>query len=207
MAFTPMLEQKLILFLKSPRPGAVKTRLAKTLGADAACAAYRALVETLLRRLATVENVELCYSPDDARQEIVFWLREGWRAAPQGPGDLGERLERAFRNAFANGARRVIVIGSDCPDITNVDLEEGWSALQSNGVVLGPAVDGGYWLIGLRAPQPALFADMPWSTSALLQATLDRCADAGLRVQLLRTLSDVDTEQDWREFLARQGGG
>ena len=206
MAFAPMLEQKLIIFLKSPRPGAVKTRLAKTLGTDAACAAYCTLVETLLREIATVENVELCFAPDDAKQEILSWLRGGWRATPQGPGDLGERLDRTFRNAFADGAKRVIVIGSDCPDITTVDLEEGWSTLQSNDVVLGPAVDGGYWLIGLRAPQPSLFAGMPWSTSALLQATLDRCAAAGLRVQLLRTLSDVDTEEDWRAFLARQGG-
>jgi hypothetical protein len=195
------------VFLKAPRPGRVKTRLAKTLGAEAACAAYRHLVETLLHRLANLDHVDLCHAPDEAEQEILPWLRPGWRTTTQGAGDLGERLDRAFRNAFASGSRRVLVIGSDCPEITTADLEAGWSALESHDVVLGPAVDGGYWLVGLRAPQPSMFDAMPWSTSAILPATLDRCAAAGLTVQLLRTLADVDTEEAWRAYLlARQGG-
>jgi len=201
-----MPEKHLIVFLKAPRLGTVKTRLAKTLGADDACAAYRQLVETLLARIAEVETVELCFAPDEAKHEILPWIRGSWQAVAQGGGDLGERLDRAFQSAFTQGSRRVLIIGSDCPEITISDLEAAWSALEFHDVTLGPADDGGYWLIGLRAPQPSLFCEMPWSTSEVLRTTLDRCAAAGLRVQLLRTLSDVDTEDDWRGFLLRQAG-
>jgi len=199
-----MPENQLIVFVKAPRPGAVKTRLAKILGADNACAAYHQLVETLLANIATVETVELCFTPDEAKHEILPWIRGSWQAIAQGGGDLGERLDRAFQGAFANGARRVLIIGSDCPEITISDLESAWSALEFHDVTLGPANDGGYWLIGLRAPQPSLFREMPWSTGTVLRTTLDRCATAGLRVQLLRPLSDVDTEEDWRAFLDRR---
>lgn len=201
-----MTENQLIVFLKAPLPGTVKTRLAKTLGTPGACAAYLQLVETLLNQISSVNNVTLCFTPDEVDLKIQPWLRKDWRGTAQGQGDLGERLDRAFQSTFANGAKRVLIIGSDCPDITVSDLDAAWSALESNDVALGPAVDGGYWLIGLRAPQPSLFADMPWSTSAVLPTTLDRCATAALRVQLLRQLSDVDTDEDWRRFLARQNG-
>src|SRR5262245_46667242 len=108
-------EQTLIVFLKAPRPGSVKTRLARVLGDEAACDAYRRLVPILLNRLAELPELVLCYSPDDALDEIRPWLRQRWHAAPQGDGDLGERLAGAFDRAFAAGARRVAVIGSDCP--------------------------------------------------------------------------------------------
>jgi len=197
-----MRDEKLIVFLKAPRPGQVKMRLAATLGAAAACAAYRRLVETLLRQIATLKNVELRFTPDDAESEIKPWMQEHWQLAEQGAGDLGRRLDQAFQSAFRNGSGRVVIIGSDCPEVTAADIESAYAALLSHDVVVGPAVDGGYWLIGLRAAQPALFIDMPWSTSLLLRETLERSRDAALRVHFLRTLSDVDTEADWRRFLA-----
>src|SRR5262249_24760372 len=121
---------------------------------------------------------------------------------PQGPGDLGERLSRAFRDAFASGARRVVVIGSDCPDVTPADIHAAWAALEAHDVVLGPAIDGGYWLIGLQALHEPLFRGVRWSTSTVLTQTLALCHQQGLRVHRLRELSDVDTEEDWRRFLA-----
>jgi rSAM/selenodomain-associated transferase 1 len=198
-----MIENQLIVFLKAPRPGAVKTRLASTLGIEAACATYRQLVDTLLNRITSVDSVTLCFAPDEAESEIQPWLRQGWRATAQGQGDLGERLDRAFQIAFANGAKRVLIIGSDCPDITVADLDAGWSALEFHDVVLGPATDGGYWLIGLKLPQNLLFREIPWSSSLVLQTTLARCGAARLRVQMLRMLSDIDTEEDWLRFIAR----
>ena len=197
-----MFEEKLIVFVKAPRPGTVKTRLADSLGVAAACGAYRVLVETLLRRLARLENVELRFAPDDAATEIEPWLRKTWQAAAQGAGDLGERLHRAFEAAFADGSRQVMVIGSDCPDITSEDIDAAWSALKENDLVLGPATDGGYWLIGLRQPQPALFQNIPWSTATVFQETVARAKAVGLSVKLLRQLRDVDTAQDWHAFLA-----
>src|SRR6185295_6288199 len=107
-----MNEQRLTVFLKAPRPGAVKTRLAATLGEAEACAAYRRLVEALLRQLAALEDVELCFAPDDAASEITGWAQPTWRLTAQGSGDLGRRLDHAFRRAFDEGAKRVVIIGS-----------------------------------------------------------------------------------------------
>lgn len=196
--------EKLIVFLKAPRPGLVKTRLADVIGPQAACVAYRKLVELLLDQLRELPFVELRHSPDDATSEIAPWVAAGWSCRPQGAGDLGQRLRAAFDDAFAHGAERAAIIGSDCPYVTAEDIRAAWSALSRRDVVLGPAGDGGYWLIGLRRPQPELFHDIPWSTEQAFRETMTRIQSAGLSVHLLRTLEDVDTEADWRRFLARR---
>jgi rSAM/selenodomain-associated transferase 1 len=197
-----MQDNRLILFVKAPRAGEVKTRLARVLGPESACEAYKALVGRLLRNLKAVANVELCHSPDDAAGEIAMWLRPGWRCRPQGGGDLGERLHRAFERAFSDGARRVAVIGSDCPDVTPSDIQEAFARLDAFDVVLGPATDGGYWLIALNRAHPELFTQISWSTEKVLSETLRGVRSAGLNVHLLSERSDVDDEPAWREFLA-----
>jgi rSAM/selenodomain-associated transferase 1 len=194
---------RLIIFLKAPRPGAVKTRLAQTMGNAAALAAYEQLVEHLLGRLAGLKPVTLQFAPDDAGTEISRWQKPGWALHPQGSGDLGLRLTRAFDAAFSSGARRVVVIGSDCPEVTPEDVCEAWEQLSEHDVVLGPARDGGYWLVALCAARPELFAGIPWSTETVLARTLDRARSLGLRARLLRELSDVDTETEWRAFQDR----
>lgn len=194
---------RLVVFLKAPRPGSVKTRLAETLGADGACAAYRQLVERLLANLAPLPAVELCFTPPDASSEINPWLRIEWAACPQSEGDLGERLHAAFTEHFLSEAERVVIIGSDCPAVTAADIEDAWVKLEGHDVVLGPALDGGYWLIGLRAPQPGLFTAMPWSTDAVFGETMRRARESGLRVATLRELSDVDTAADWERWRKR----
>jgi len=194
--------EKLIVFLKAPRPGTVKTRLAETIGVGPAAAAYRQLIETLLSRLQSLGAVELCYSPDDALAEIEPWLRKGWVAVPQGDGDLGQRLESAFDRSFAAGAQRVVVIGSDCPAVTDDDVGQAWAELRLRDVVLGPTTDGGYWLIGLRQIEPSLFHDIPWSTDGVFAESMKRISHRRLSVQVLRQLTDVDTERDWRAFLS-----
>ena len=197
-----MSAEQLIVFVKAPRPGAVKTRLAKSIGAAAACEAYRTLAETLFFQLSKLSNAELRFAQDDAGDEIKPWLRNNWGMRPQGQGSLGRRLQRAFAQAFSHGAHRVVIIGSDCPAVRLRDIEEAWSALKLNDVVIGPARDGGYWLIGLRQPQPTLFDGIAWSTERVLGETLQRAEHAGLRVKLLQELSDVDSENEWRAFLA-----
>jgi rSAM/selenodomain-associated transferase 1 len=199
-----MPEEKLIVFAKTPRAGSVKTRLAASIGQVAACDAYRHLVDLLLRRIERLENVDLRISPDDGANEALPWLRKTWRSLPQGTGDLGERLQRGFAAAFAENAQRVVVIGSDCPSVKPEDIEAAWLALKETDLVLGPSTDGGYWLIGLRTSQPSLFEGISWSSDRVLQETLARTKAAGLRVHLLRELTDVDAEPQWREFLARQ---
>jgi rSAM/selenodomain-associated transferase 1 len=200
-------EDKLIVFVKAPRAGVVKTRLAKSIGAAAAVAAYRQLVETLLNQLSGLSGVEVCFSPDDAASEVQRWLAESWHSSPQGDGDLGQRLHAAFERAFDAGAKRVAIIGSDCPAIGVEEIREAWSGLQTHDVVLGPATDGGYWLVGLRQLQPDLFRGVHWSTETVFTETFQRAQFAGLRVQLLRELADVDTEAEWRAFLAARNRG
>src|SRR5678816_1652283 len=122
----------LIIFVKAPRPGAVKTRIAEIIGPQRACEAYISLVNILIEQLRTLPNVQLRYTPDDASLEISKWLQPKWTSAPQGQGDLGLRLKAAFREAFHNGARRVVIIGSDSPDIVPGDIQLAWSALDKN---------------------------------------------------------------------------
>jgi rSAM/selenodomain-associated transferase 1 len=196
---------RLLIFVKAPRPGRVKTRLAETLGPNAACRAYCRMVDRLLSRLAGLDPVQLCFAPDDAAQEIRPWLQPNWRSTPQGPGDLGQRLERAFLDTFASGAQRVVVIGSDCPYVTAEDIETAWSALRDHDMVIGPAEDGGYWLLGLTANQPSLFQAIPWSSDRVFRETMIEAEKLGLKVHTLRTLADLDTAAEWETFLKRSG--
>ena len=198
--------ERLIIFLKAPRPGYVKTRLAEKLGPEGAAQAYQILLSTLVAALKSLPSVQLRFSPDDAREEISPWLQPGWEAEPQGKGELGERLERAFAAEFSRGTRRVVVIGSDCPDVVVSDLQRACSRLAAHDLVLGPARDGGYWMIGLRQPVPLLFRGIPWSTSEVLLTTLERAAAARLTVYQSRRLADVDTLAGWRGYLRRRTG-
>ncbi len=107
------------------------------------------------------------------------------------------RLQRAFEKAFTAGVERAVIIGSDCPDAKSSDVRAAWKELKSSDLVVGPSLDGGYWLIGLRAPRAELFRGIPWSSDQVLGQTLARAKSAGLRIHLGRLLSDVDTEADW----------
>jgi rSAM/selenodomain-associated transferase 1 len=200
----PSSPKRLIVFVRAPNPGTVKTRLAAEIGPTAALAAYLELVESLLSRLQGLPGVELHFTPAEERRGVEGWLREGWKASPQSPGDLGARMNSAFQTAFSEGATHVVLIGSDCPEVSGDDVILAWRSLGSHDVVLGPAADGGYWLIGLGRPQPALFQSIPWSTPRVFGTTLANAIHAGLRVRLLRDLADIDTAQDWHAYRARR---
>ena len=115
---------------------------------------------------------------------------------------MGHRLQRAFEAAFASGAERVVIIGSDCPEVAASDIREAWKKLRACDLAVGPASDGGYWLIGLRQSQPQLFQGISWGAETVLADTLQRAKASGLQMHLLRILADVDTEKEWREFLS-----
>jgi uncharacterized protein len=197
---TPHRSERLIVFLKAPRVSAVKTRLGEKIGMEAACRAYCELVEALLKNMANILHVELRISPDNASDEIAGWLKPAWIVTGQGSGGLTERLVSAFEDAFNAGGERVLIIGSDCPDVTEADIYDAWELLRENDLVLGPATDGGYWLVGLSAPAPFLFEGIPWSTEKVMEKTLSLAAASDLKVKLLRTLNDVDTLADWERF-------
>jgi rSAM/selenodomain-associated transferase 1 len=188
----------LLVFLKEPRPGAVKSRLAARLGPDEAAAVYRAIADEEIRRTAPRDDEYerwLLFDPDDAGPRLRDWL-PGQRLQPQGDGDLGTRMERAFAEAFRGGARRAALIGTDVPMLARTDVLDALESLDVHDVAVGPAADGGYYLLALKGPAPELFRGVPWSTPHVLAATLDRAARLGQSVRVLRTLGDVDTADD-----------
>ena len=133
----------LILFVRAPRPGSVKTRIAATAGPEVTLNIYRDMVGTLIHNLQDLPDVELRFTPDDGLEEITTWLQPGWTARTQGSGDLGARMENAFSEAFQSGFNKVALIGSDCPGIHRHDIQTAWSELDEKDLVLGPAADGG----------------------------------------------------------------
>jgi len=197
-----------LLFLKFPEPGRVKTRLARTVGPELAAAIYQRLVAAVIARVPSEMELVGLFDPPEKADEVEQWMRRmaperSVKLVPQAAGDLGRRLEQAFAGAFAAGAETILVIGSDCVELDGAILAEAGQALAERDVVLGPSEDGGYYLIGLQAPHPELFAGIDWSTRQVLAQTLARAEMAGLRVHLLPKLWDVDTEEDWRRAESR----
>lgn len=185
----------------------MKTRLAAAIGADAALRVYRRLAEHCVAEARGVGDgvvVRVHFTPADRGAEVAGWLGPGAEYLPQAEGPLGTRLEEAFAAAFAAGFGRVVVIGSDLPRLDAAHLRAGLEALERSSAVLGPARDGGYWLLGLREPKPEVFRGVPWSTDGVLPETLARFRDAGAEPVLLEELTDVDEVGDlppgWREW-------
>jgi uncharacterized protein len=184
--------------VKAPRPGAVKTRLAAEIGDVAAADAYRAMAERVLAQTAPIAGEyerRVFFTPPDAADEIAAWLPRETLIAQQGA-DLGERMDGAFAHAFAQGAEAVVLVGSDVPRLTRDHVTAAFDALARVPVVLGPATDGGYYMIALRHRQPELFQGMLWGSDSVRIATASRAAALGLEVHLLDPLRDVDTAAD-----------
>lgn len=195
--------QRVIVFLKSPRAGFVKTRLGKSIGDKAALKVYCELVERLLGQLSGLDSVELRVAPDDGLEECRRWVQPGWDLVPQGEGGLGDRLSRAVKSSFETGFRRVMVIGGDCPDVGLSQIEAASAALDRDSVVLGPARDGGYWLLGTAQYCPRLFERIDWSTERVLTQTLERAKQQNLSVSLLEELEDIDDLESWQRYERR----
>ena len=190
---------RLVVFAKAPLAGQVKTRLIPALGARGAAALAHKLLTHALRQAegAEVNVVELCASPaaqDPAWQVINF--SNSVSLSSQGEGDLGERMARALARAIEQYRCPVMLMGTDCPALTSALLSEAARQLTLHDAVLVPAKDGGYVLIGLQAPCPSLFSDMPWSTAAVAGETLRRMDALGLRVWQGPTLQDIDEPAD-----------
>lgn len=192
-------QRRLVIMVKAPLAGRVKTRLSRDIGVVGATAFYRRATAALVQRLAGDRRWQtvLAISPDSALP-APFWPHELQRVA-QGPGDLGARMQRLF-DRLPPGP--VVIIGSDCVSVGRSDIADAFAALGAADAVLGPAEDGGYWLIGARRmPRlPRLFSGVRWSSATTLADTQANLA--GRRVAMLCLLSDVDTGAD----LARMGG-
>jgi uncharacterized protein len=187
----------LAVFLKAPRAGTVKTRLAAEIGERQALRLYRVLAHRTLAqvRLAGLEAT-VWFTPSDAATEMRRWLGEGWDLRPQASGDLGTRLAAAS-HAVPPG-RGWLAVGADCPRLDAVLLREAAAVVARDQIVLGPSRDGGYYLLGGPTPLPDLFSAMPWSTNRVLGETRARLLRAKASWHELVTLRDVDTAEDAR---------
>ena len=196
-----------IIFTRYPEAGKTKTRLIAELGAEGAAELQRAMAEHAIgavRELAKTRpiSIEVRYqggSPSLMRR----WLGTDVLYREQNGNDLGDRMLGAFDEAFRDGAGHVLVMGTDCPGITAQILEKGFQKLERNDLVLGPAADGGYYLIGLNRVYPELFSTIPWGTENVLDLSLEIARLEGLSTSLLDRLHDVDRPEDldiWRNI-------
>jgi rSAM/selenodomain-associated transferase 1 len=199
----------LIIFAKEPRPGQVKTRLSPPLSLKEAAQLYHSFLLDILEEMARGPEMRLAvaFSPPEAQAIFRGLAPPGTDLFPQEGADLGERMARAFAWGFAAGGGPVLLRGSDVPDLPAAMVAEAREVLAAGRaeVVLGPATDGGYHLVGLLEPQPALFRGPVWSSSTVLADTLDLARRLDLRVHLLAPWPDIDTIDNLRPFVQRGG--
>jgi rSAM/selenodomain-associated transferase 1 len=198
-------KQGLIIFAREPIPGRVKTRLAATIGDEAAAEAYQGMLKDVLavsRQLGDVETIVFW----DCKEESLPLLAEKYRcnSRRQSGGDLGERMRAAFEEMFLNGSEVCCIIGSDSPDLPLSYILEAYQLLsmQHSDVVIGPSRDGGYYLLGMRQLLPQLFTSIDWGTPRVLRQSMDTAEKAGIVAALLPEWYDIDTNDDLEKFQA-----
>ncbi|OIN58167.1 TIGR04282 family arsenosugar biosynthesis glycosyltransferase [Arsenicibacter rosenii] len=193
-----MTDEHVIIFVKNPVPGTVKTRIARTVGNDQATTVYRHLLRHTQALASQLTVRPVVYYGDFINPD------DGWNGYPkhlQTGDDLGQRMLHAFREQFEAGATRVVIIGSDCLDITPAHIGQAFEALNDHDVVIGPAMDGGYYLLGMRAPFAFVFENKPWSQPELLPLTLAELTKQKITYTLLEYLSDIDEWADYEAHL------
>jgi uncharacterized protein len=198
-----MTKQALLIFTKNPEAGKVKTRLAATMGNDAALAIYHQL---LLHTVSVTEYLlveKFVFYSNFIEQEDV-WNSKRYHKEVQQGADLGERMKNAFTSAFRKGYDKIVIIGTDCPDLNAGIIMNAFVYLQSHDVVIGPAEDGGYYLLGMKRLYSDLFENLQWSTKAVFNDTLKICDELELTYQLLPVLNDIDEEKDLQAFKLRR---
>lgn len=188
----------LIIFIRNPEKGKVKTRLAKGVGEERALAIYKALLSKTRRVAQDIEAHRfLFYSEAVAHRDA--WPSSDFDKRVQAGADLGARMEHAFEQAL-NEVERAVIVGSDIAQIEKSIIEKAFKILDNHDFVLGPALDGGYYLLGMKKPSPHLFQQMVWSTPDVATQTLKRIKDEGGSYGLVDTLSDIDYAEDWKKY-------
>jgi rSAM/selenodomain-associated transferase 1 len=198
----------ILFFMKYPEPGEVKTRLAESIGSDKAAQLYRTFILDLLGKLESARlPFAICFYPERKKELLMEWLGEGYQYIPQRGVDLGERMAAAFLEAFAGGDSRVILMGGDFPDLPQAFLEEALGALNTHDAVIGPAMDGGYYVIGFRKETfiQQAFEGIDWSTEGVFRQTLSILKAHRRRVYVLPVWNDIDTIEDLRQLAERSG--
>lgn len=193
-----MAESTLIIFVKNPIPGTVKTRIARTVGNERAVAVYQHLLRHTQAITRPLHCRRVVYYGDFINEDDGW---NGYEKQLQSGQDLGQRMQEAFREQFEQGAGQVAIIGSDCLAITAGHIEQAFAALTQADVVIGPATDGGYYLLAMKKLHPALFDGMPWSQPELGQLTELAILQNGLTFERLQELTDIDEWADYENTL------
>jgi rSAM/selenodomain-associated transferase 1 len=187
------------MFVRFPGRGQVKSRLAKNMGEEAATNLYRCFVEDLLERFSKeAYRLRIAFYPAEKEHEMREMLGDEFSYIPQAGEDLGERMKLSFLRCFSEGARSVVLIGSDIPDLPAQIVDEAFLALDRNEAVIGPAVDGGYYLLGFRRDtfNEDIFAGLPWGAETVFQETMNILRTAGAPVHVLPVWRDIDERED-----------
>jgi len=195
-----LINRSIIIFTKNPELGKAKTRIAATLGDEAALKIYKRLLSITRTVVSNVVSTTrlLFYSEEIVEEDL--WPNILFQKYLQSNGDLGDRMEKAFETALSI-SHKALIIGSDCPFITPEIIEAAFDSLDSNDVVLGPTFDGGYYMIGMKTLHPRLFRDMTWSTETVYDTTIQRVSALGLSYATGPRLSDIDYAEDWEAYL------
>jgi uncharacterized protein len=185
----------LMIFVKNPVRGKVKTRLAKTIGEEKALTVYNDLLRYTCNLTRNIDCNKVVFYSDFIHNNDL-WEDSVFQKEIQTGKDLGERMKNSFRLMFGYGFKKVVIIGSDCLELSSHILDEAFRILDNTEVVIGPASDGGYYLMGLKQIHDSLFDNKSWSTSNLLNETIGQLTREGVGFSLLPELSDIDEEQD-----------
>lgn len=184
----------LILFAKNPVKGQVKTRLALELGDAKTLKVYLKLLDYTINVLSQIQGIDIkIYYSEFLPQESKF------PTCMQSKGDLGEKMLKAFKENFKQEYKKIVIIGSDCPKLTTSHIYDSFQKLEEKPVVIGPAEDGGYYLLGMNFLCESIFEDKPWSTSELLDHTIHTMLEKQIAYSLLEVLDDIDTLQDLKK--------
>lgn len=191
------------IFIKYPEPGRVKTRLAKDVGEERAAEIYKQLVEKAVfntRPSGNEYSRVIFYDPPDRRKDFERWF-PGERFIQQRGSDIGHRMDHAIRDLLDKDAQKAVVTGADIPELTAVIIREAFTALDYADIVIGPAMDGGYYLIGMKTTHPELFENIPWGTENVLEESIARIQQSGWACSAVQTLTDIDTLEDYQRCL------
>jgi rSAM/selenodomain-associated transferase 1 len=195
-----------ILFARLPEKGKVKTRLAKTLGDNFAVKFYNICAQHAFgecRKTASGDTAIYIFYPDIINEEsIKNWAGKDFRAFPQSGENIGIRMLNAFKTVFAEGIERAVLIGTDIPDISSTIIFNALTSLEKSEVVIGPAKDGGYYLIGMKKTIGLLFEEIEWETGKVFENTLSRIIINNIKSEIISGLYDIDTEEDLKEWMS-----
>lgn len=191
--------ETLLLFIKNPVLGKVKTRIAQTAGEVRALQIYLEMLRHT-REVALSADARRFLFYSDFINDADSWHPSSFEKYLQQGNDLGERMQHAFETAFAQGASKAVIIGSDCVDLTGAIVKAAFRQLDDHSFVIGPTLDGGYYLLGMNALEPTVFDNIQWSTATVLPTTLERIQSLQKNYFLLPALPDIDYEADWEQF-------